>query len=146
MSEEYEPEESTEKTADVAENKSGSATLIMRIVLFGILGGLLVYAIIRNQDTTAVNQGIETYNAWQKAIEEADANNEDIYRNDLAQFVKGNPKKYWDKDPDNLGVVSIETYTWEGRYQKFEVEILFGLPEDNPVVVRLEAIEEEPEE
>lgn len=142
MSEESESAPHDEGQESVKSN-SALAAAFWRVLLFGILGGLLVFAYIRNQDINAINQGIETYNAWQDAIEAADAEHDDVYKDDLAQFVNGNPTVNWDKNPGRQGIVSIETYTWKGQYKEYSIEVHYGLPKKNPSVIRLIEIREE---
>ena len=101
----------------------GSAKLVIRIVVFGVLAIVLVFALL---DYRAKSAASATSVAWVDAVGK---NEEVMLRLDLAQHIVGDPKVESKVVPEG----TEETYTWPGIFRDYQVIVTLSKsvqPED----------------
>ena len=122
----------SENTADkksTKTKKTGPATLIIRIVVFGTLGVLLVLALIDNR---AKNAAQTSYNNLTDAIDEA--GEADLHEADLEKYITGKPTRTKTPLEGSPRAISVVTLKWSGIFREFWIKVYLGLPADNPTI------------
>jgi len=124
----------TEKTTKKSSRKPKPGQLrdwIIRGVVFGILGVLLILALLDFRTKQAASNTAE---AWRAALR-AKGENADLDKSEFEKVpVQGNPVITSTKaETKTISAVSFNTYTWKGTFRTYVVKVTFGLGNDPPV-------------
>lgn len=121
-----------------------TARLVTRIVIFGVLGVLLVLALLDNQKK---NAAIDSYNAITAKYDERMKNNEELRWSEVEEMAQGSPN-FLDADLGSAAsrARSRKTIMWDGIFKDHSVDILLGLGGDDPFVQEMSASWEVPAE
>lgn len=95
--------------------KSSQKDWIIRGVVFGVLGVLLVFALL---DFFEKKNAEATYDAWQTAMQEREVEGTELYAEDLAGLMKGSA----DFTETKLNDGSMRTYKW-GVIREYPIEV-----------------------
>lgn len=134
-----EPEKRTKKSAQPKTRSSKPDNTIrdwiIRGVVFGILGVLLVLALLEFQAKTAAT-GIAQ--SWRDALKAKDEK-EDLRKSEFDKIpLKGSPTVTTAKAEQNsYAAVSVNTYVWKGAFRTYTVKVYIGLGED-PAIEHVE--------
>jgi hypothetical protein len=104
---------------------------IIRGVVFGILGLLLILALL---DFQAKQAATSTAEAWKAAIR-AQGEHEDLTKSAFEKVpVRGRPTVVsGDAGPNSFAARTLNTFTWKGTFRTYTVKVYFGLGNDPPV-------------
>ena len=109
-----------------AENKSGSKSKsrqkdwIIRGVVFGVLGVLLIFALL---DYFEKQHAQNTYTAWQEALQKTTEAGEELYPEDLKAITHGSPKMTEEKIQGG----TIQTYSWNGMFRSYPIQVYLDM-------------------
>ena len=108
---------------------------IIRGVIFGVLGVLLILALL---DFRAKQAAASTAEAWRAALKGV-AEHADLSKSDFEKIpVKGSPVVTTTKpETKTIFASSFNTYTWKGTFRTYVVKVTFGLG-NNPSVEQVE--------
>lgn len=108
---------------------NSSSTMVVRLVVFGILGVLVVLAIL---DFRAKGQATATADAIQKRMEG------DVLKSEIQPLIQGSPAVS-SIDPKAVPELKIATtaeqYLWKGILRNYTVLLGYGLGDDPPVEI-----------
>lgn len=104
---------------------------IIRGVVFGILGILLVVALL---DFQAKQAATKTSEAWRAALASV-SEHQDLSKSKFEQIpIQGKPAVTTDKaGPNPFAAISVNTYVWKGTLRTYTVKVYFGMGKDAPV-------------
>lgn len=104
---------------------------IIRGVVFGTLGILLVVALL---DFQAKQAATKTSEAWRAALTSV-GEHQDLSKSKFDQIpIQGKPVVTTDKaGPNPFSAVSVNTYVWKGTFRTYTVKVYFGMGKDAPV-------------
>lgn len=116
-----------------AKSKSGTGTLIVRLIVFGGLGVLLVLAFLDFQQRKNAERTLQN-------IEDKFESDEfgDIRRSHLKELIVGAPESSVAESRGEFSSIQIETLTWQGPFRRSRVVLYLALPKDDPSVMRVE--------
>ena len=111
--------------------KNPTMDWIIRGVIFGTLGILLIMALL---DFMAKQSATKTSEAWRAAMT-AVSEHEDLTKSkfDLVP-IQGSPGVTTEKAPANpYAALTVSTYTWRGTFRSYTVKVYFGMGKDASV-------------
>ena len=108
---------------------------IIRGVVFGVLGVLLILALL---DFRTKQAATSTAEAWRAALR-AKGENKDLSKSEFEKVpVQGSPTIVSTKaETKTIRGVSFNTYTWKGTFRTYVVKVAFGMGND-PTVDEIE--------
>lgn len=117
-------------------NKNKSRDWMIRIAIFGLLGVVLVLALL---DYQTKNQAIETSQAWMKMVDDSKADEDKAFVlvKDLQDNIRGTPEVVKEKADD--GKTHL-VYTWKGIFRKYVVTVESETGGDNSIVDRVHGL------
>jgi hypothetical protein len=110
---------------------SSPAVLVTRIVVFGVLALLLVFA---GLDYRAKKSAQATADAFRKAIQ--DGGDEYVRKSLLKTLIQGSPvvSSVDPKSTTDMQLsVAVEAYVWKGILRNYAVRVGYGPGDDPPV-------------
>jgi len=103
--------------------------LVIRIAIFGVLGVVLVLALL---DFRAKNQATKTATAWNALLDEANENSAGVLHVDkLPAAIVGSPEKT--TKTDVLGLTQL-VYTWNGTLRYYKVFVIASSEDDTGTI------------
>ncbi len=99
--------------------KGSQKDWIIRGVVFGVLGVLLVFAVLDHFDKKNAEG---TYDAWQNAMQEKESQGSELYAEDLAGLMKGSA----DYTEVELNGGTLRTYKW-GVLREYPIEVYLDM-------------------
>ncbi|WP_166821972.1 hypothetical protein [Thalassoroseus pseudoceratinae] len=99
-----------------SKKKNSQKDWIVRGVVFGVLGVLLVFALM---DFFEKKNAEGTYDAWQTAMQERENDGSELYAEDLEGLMKGSA----DYTEEKLTTGTVRRYTW-GVIREYPIEVL----------------------
>ncbi len=104
---------------------------IIRGVVFGTLGILLIVALL---DFQAKQAATKTSAAWRAAMSSVDEH-KDLTKSQFDQvLIQGKPVVTTEKaGPNAFAAVSVNTYVWNGTFRTYTVKVYFGMGKDATV-------------
>ena len=112
-----------------SKQKTGPATLVIRVVVVGSLGVLLVLALIDNR---AKNAAQTSYNNLTDALNQA--GDDDLHEADLENYLLGKPTRTKTALEVSHRGISVVTLKWTGIFREYWIKVHLGLPADNPTI------------
>jgi len=101
---------------------------IIRGVVFGVLGLLLILALL---DFQAKQAATGTATTWREAIEKKDETS-DLHKSEFEKIpVKGSPSMTSAKaEANSYAAITVNTYTWKGTLRSYVVKVYIGMGSD----------------
>jgi hypothetical protein len=119
---------------DKPKNKSsGSSAWIVRGLVFGGLGVLLVLAFLDYQQRQNASKTILNFDDHFESNEFGE-----LKRSDAEKLIAGSPESSVADSQGRHGSFQVETLTWKGMFRESQVLLYLGLPMDDPTVVHVE--------
>jgi hypothetical protein len=127
--------ENSKKSSKKAAKGNPVVDWVVRGVVFGVLGILLILALL---DFRAKQSATSTAEAWRSALR-AKGETSDLTKSEFSQIaVKGGPEITSAKaGPNGMLAVTVDTYVWKGTFRTYTVKVYFGLGND-PTVEQIE--------
>ena len=126
-----EPERTSKKSAKKPKPGNPARDWIIRGVVFGVLGILLIMALL---DFGAKQSASKTAEAWRAALR-AKGEDGDLTQTELRNIrVSGSPviSKFTSPTRSTLAN-TVDTYVWKGTFRSYTVKVSFGLGTDPTV-------------
>jgi type II secretory pathway pseudopilin PulG len=128
-----EPERSSKSKKSDKNSKPGNPARdwIIRGVVFGILGVLLIVALL---DFQAKQSATKTAEAWRAALRDK-GETADLTKSEMDKIpVSGSPSISKFKSPTrSTHANEVDTYTWKGTIRTYVVKVSYGLGNDPTV-------------
>ncbi len=126
-----EPEKTSKKSAKKSKPGNPARDWIIRGVVFGVLGILLIVALL---DFGAKQSAAKTAEAWRAALR-AKGEDGDLTQTELRKIrVSGSPSISNFKSPTRSTQANeVDTYVWRGTFRSYTVKVSFGLGTDPTV-------------
>lgn len=126
-----EPEKTNKKSAKKSKPGNPARDWIIRGVVFGVLGILLIVALL---DFGAKQSASKTAEAWRAALR-AKGEDNDLTQSELRNIrVSGSPSVTTVTSPTRSTIAnSVETYVWKGTFRSYTVKVSYGLGKDPTV-------------
>ncbi len=101
---------------------------IIRGVVFGVLGLLLILAVL---DFQAKQAATGTAAAWRGAVQKQDETS-DLRKSEFDKIpLQGNPSTTSAKaEANSYAAVTVNTYTWKGTFRSYVVKVYVGMGND----------------
>ena len=126
-----EPERTSKKSAKKPKPGNPARDWIIRGVVFGVLGILLIMALL---DFGAKQSASKTAEAWRAALR-AKGEDGDLTQTELRNIrVSGSPSVTTVTSPTRSTLANtVDTYVWKGTFRSYTVKVSFGLGTDPTV-------------
>jgi hypothetical protein len=124
---------SSSKSAGGTKSAAKSRGMVIRTVVWGTLGVLVVLTLLDMKSRVAAQR---TRDAWQAAQKEKVDSNRDLHRSDLEPMIQGSPslppvEEEADRHQDICR--KVLRYTWPGIVRDYTVSVYLGLGQDASV-------------
>lgn len=128
-------EKSAKKKSAKSPPKNQMTGWIIRGVVFGVLGVLLILALLDFQAKQAAT-GMAA--AWRDAVHKQ-GETSDLRKSEFDKIpLKGNPSITSAKaDANSYAAVTVNTYTWKGTFRSYVVKVYVGMGND-PAIEHVE--------
>ena len=126
-----EPEKNNKKSAKKSKPGNPARDWIIRGVVFGVLGILLIVALL---DFGAKQSAAKTAEAWRAALR-AKGEDGDLTKSELEKIrVSGSPAVIKFTSPTRSTQANeVHTFTWRGTFRSYTVKVSYGLGTDPTV-------------
>lgn len=123
--------EKSEKKSKKTPAKNKTMDWIIRGTVFGVLGVLLIVALL---DFTAKQSAQGTADAWRAALKAKDEH-ADLFKSEFDKVpVKGSPTVTTTQSATrSITANSVSTYVWRGTFRTYTVKVSFGMGNDPTV-------------